>query len=294
MKRSIFCRRFLPLLLILAVLAAAVGWEVYRSSRTLSCSHYEIRSEKLTQGVRIVQLSDLHNASFGEENQVLLDLVRTQQPDLIFCTGDFLTGNEPETATALALVQKLCAIAPVYFSLGNHEILYEEACGTDVTALFSQAGATVLDFAYEDIDLNGQALRVGGIYGYCLSPTYIKTGEANPAEIAFLSDFQKTDACTLLLCHMPVCWIENDNLDVWQIDCIFAGHAHGGQVTLPLIGGLYAPDQGFFPGVLEGTFSSKDGSSTLILSRGLGSSIAIPRFGNVPEVVTVDLIPAET
>jgi predicted MPP superfamily phosphohydrolase len=150
MKRRIFRRRFLPILLIFAILAVAVGWEIYRSSHELTCSHYEIRSGKLTREVRIVQLSDLHNASFGEENDALLELVADQQPDLIFCTGDFLTGNKPETAPALTLVQKLCAIAPVYFSLGNHEILYADAYGADVMDLLYHISKCISSvFAWE-------------------------------------------------------------------------------------------------------------------------------------------------
>ena len=276
------------------LLLIGIGVSLYRSQKSLTCSRYSISSPDISAPVRILQLTDLHNAVFGENNQPLLDMVAAEQPDLIFCTGDFITGDDPQTETALQLIRQLCEISPVYFSLGNHEEQHAARYGTDVTALFQDAGAEVLDFAYTDVTVNGQNLRIGGIYGYCLSERYLSTREAKPEEVAFLKEFQDTSACTLLLCHMPACWIVNDNLDVWQIDCVFAGHAHGGQIVLPLIGGLYAPDQGLFPGTLEGTFSSQDGSSTLILSRGLGNSIPLPRFNNIPEVVTVELLPAET
>lgn len=263
----------------------------FESEHTLICTFYKMQTNKIQKSIRLVQITDLHNSIFGENNQDLLDLVTEQSPDLILITGDLLNSNESETDIATNLISGLGSIAPVYVSLGNHEVEYQQNYETDITQLYEDTGAVVLDRQYQDLEVNGQKVRLGGIYGYCLPEKYLETNEANPEECVFLSDFQNTDLYTILMCHMPVCWLLNDGLDEWDVDCVLAGHVHGGQIILPLIGGLYAPDMGWFPGKLQGLYSSGDGSSTMVLSTGLGNTESVPRFNNIPEVVTVDILP---
>ena len=278
-------------LCVFCTLLALLTLSVYRSQYALTLTRYELPSPKLTAPIRIVHLTDLHNRSFGEDNARLVSLVAQQKPDLILMTGDMINGREPETDVATRLVEQLTAVAPVYFSYGNHEITHRSEFDVDIRALFEEVGATVLERAYVDVTVNGQALRLGGMYGYALPEKYLRTGEAKQRECEFLKDFQDTQAYTVLLAHLPTCWIQNDNLDVWQIDCVLSGHEHGGQIRLPFLGGLYAPDQGLFPGRSSGIYASQDGSSVMVLSRGLGSGVGVPRFNNVPEIVVVDIVP---
>ena len=278
-------------IVVLLIVGLVIKNNLYESEYSLSSISYEIKADKIQKSIRLVQITDLHNSIFGDNNQNLLDLVAEQAPDLILITGDLLNSDESETDIATNLISGLGSIAPVYVSLGNHEVEYQQNYGIDITQLYEDTGAVVLDRQYQDLEVNGQKVRLGGIYGYCLPEKYLETNEANPEECAFLSDFQNTDLYTILMCHMPVCWLINDGLDEWDVDCVLAGHVHGGQVILPLIGGVYAPDMGWFPGKLQGLYSSEDGSSTMVLSTGLGNTESVPRFNNIPEVVTVDILP---
>lgn len=278
-KKSIF------ITIILLSLVLILCLSLYTSAYSLAITTYSLTSNN-SISLRILQLTDLHNSEFGENNSRLLTAVRTQFPDLILLTGDLLNSNEQRTDIATNLITQLCEIAPVYCSNGNHEIEYQEKYGVDVDELYREAGAAVLEKEYQDITVDNQKIRIGGIYGYCLPGD---TGEDRPEETTFLRDFQKTNLPTILMCHMPVCWMINGSLDAWDVDYVFSGHVHGGEVILPFIGGLYGPDFGWFPGRMEGIFTSEDNEKTLILSRGLGTSERIPRFNNIPEIIVVDI-----
>lgn len=280
------------ILIIALMLLVAIG-VIAMSQRTLTVSNYTLTTSNVAESVRILHLVDLHNSEFGEDNADIVAKCREQDPDIILMPGDLINMNESDTDVATDLISELKNIAPVYVSLGNHEIDNEQNFGTDCESLFEETGAIVLDRECVDIAVNGQEIRLGGIYGYCLPAKFLKTKEADPEECAFLTDFQNTDRYTILMAHMPVCWMINEGLDEWDIDCVFSGHAHGGQIILPFIGGLYAPDMGFFPGDLQGVFDSKDNTKHLVLSRGLSSGTWVPRINNKPEIVMVEIKPTQ-
>ena len=276
----------------LFLVIAALSLSYVLSRYGLTVTRFELSQQKLSEPLRIVQLTDLHNSEFGKGNERLIRKVREQQPDLILLTGDMLNQYEERTDVPVNLIRELSQIAPVYASYGNHEQQHEKNYGSDIRAIFTEAGATVLEQEWVDVEIKGQELRIGGIYGYCMAGYYLKTDETDEMETAFLDDFCDTDRTKLLLCHMPVAWIKYGSLDYWDTDYVFAGHAHGGQVRIPFVGGLYAPDQGRFPGRCEGLFFSKDALHTLVLSRGLGTSKSkLPRLNNIPEILVVDLVP---
>lgn len=275
---------------ILAVLICCAA-SLWMSKNALAVTRYRVSSKKLSAPVRIVQLTDLHNSLFGEHNKRLLEKVAAQEPDLILITGDLLDQNDDRTDIAAELITGLSDVAPVYVSYGNHEIAFEETYGQDLRALYTEAGAHVLEFDWQDLQVNGQTLHLGGLYGYCIPRISEMKGEVWEKEWAFLEEFEKTEFYSILLCHMPVSWIAYGSLGKWQIDCVLCGHSHGGQLRFPLIGGLWAPDQGWFPGRESGLYFSSDGKNLMVLSRGLGNTERLPRFNNIPEILVLQLLP---
>lgn len=275
-------------IIISFILLFFVFLDFYISKNTLHDTIYEIPAVKTNHPIRIVQLTDIHNSEFGQDNETLIGKVKEQEPDLVCITGDMLNLDKDNTEIAENLISKLAEDFPVYISLGNHEIKYKYATVPELEERFEQAGASVLEFQYEDITVNGTRVRIGGFYGYGL-PGDNEAVRTNESE--FLQDFQDTDAYKVLLMHMPLAWYHSGSLNYWNVDLVLAGHTHGGQIRIPFVGGLYAPDLGWFPGRECGLYYSDDGEKVMVLSRGLGSTEQIPRLNNIPEIVTVDITP---
>lgn len=279
-------------IIILAVTFTAgifLGFEIYRSNYTLEVTNYTVSSPDITEDIRMILLADFHNHEFGNDNKQLLDMVRQQNPDIICCVGDFVVDKDEEIELAKEFIKNLVDIAPVYFSMGNHEVHHQMKYPVDFESIFESCGANVLEYEFEDIEINGQKIRIGGIYGYCIPESDSENYRYNFKNTDFLKEFMNTEDYTLLLAHMPYTWLENDGLEEWDIDLVYSGHAHGGLIRISKLGGLYAPGQGFLPGYVEGKYESEDGSRTMILTRGLGNSVPLPRINNVPEVVVVDI-----
>ena len=273
---------------VILVLGGYIGWELWRSAYGLVAVEYEVPVEAGASAgpVRIVQLSDLHAMSFGEDNADLVAAVRDAGPDLIAMTGDMFSSfsGPGDLELVCRLVEDLSDLAPVYYALGNHELAYMASHGYEILDQLRSAGAVILDRSYVDLSVKGQDLRIGGCYGYLLSRDL-----RNGPEQDFLDDFLNTDRTTVLLAHMSEGLLAYNCIDDWNVDLVLSGHAHGGQIRLPFIGGLYDPETGWFPKYTRGAFLRED--SAVVLSAGLGSSTDIPRFGNPPELVIIDLEP---
>ena len=194
-----------------------------------------------------------------------------------------LNADEERTDILTDLIRQLVLIAPVYASLGNHEIEYVQLSGNrDLIAQMEEAGAVVLDKEYLDMEINGQEVRLGGVYGYVLSPD-----DKEDPEQTFMKEFQDTDRFKILLSHVPEGLLLWKSMEHWDVDLVFSGHVHGGQVRIPFVGGLYDPEEGYFPTYTKGMFEC--GNGTMVLSAGLGSSRGVPRVNNLPELVVCEV-----
>ena len=276
------------IIVIAALLTVWVFWEAHRSATTMITTRYEV-PEPVEHEIRIAVLSDLHNYTFGEDNEDLVDTIRNEKPDLIFMIGDMLNEDEDDTSVMTECIRDCAEIAPVYFSYGNHEKQWESNFKKNVGIIAEQAGADVLDLDYRDVTVKGEQLRIAGYYGWYRATIAISDPFRKKQEAAFFEDYEDTDRMKLLLCHVPVAFLDWEHRDEYDAGLAFCGHYHGGQIRLPLIGGLRAPNVGFFPKYTKGFFEGK--GTDVILTTGLGNNHKVPRLNNPGELVIVDLVP---
>lgn len=266
--------------------------EVVISYKCLTVTNYNIESDKIKENVKLVLVSDLHDGIFGENNKRLVSKIKECKPDLILFDGDMINEESKNLQTAITLVKRLHETAPVYYALGNHERGYLDRRTSDFYGELKKAGAVILEKNYEDIKVKGNTIRIGGLYEYAfavddegkMSKKNMKSELRN-----FLTNFEDTSVFKIMMSHRPDSFIFGQAADTWKIDLAVSGHAHGGQVILPVMGGLYGADQGWFPKYVDGIHHFKT-VKNMIITRGLGSDKEkLPRFNNIPEIVVIDL-----
>lgn len=282
MKKVIKNVIVLFLLLLLALALAVVLSRVW-----ISVEEYAISATGKAEGVQIALISDLHGQEFGEGNERLVRKLAQQEPDLICVVGDMFEANasEDEIAAFAALLRELVEIAPVFVSYGNTEIAYEAANGPRWRQIAENAGTTVLEEDYVDLEINGKALRIGGIFGYAFRNAQSEDAWKASETCRFLSGFTQTDAYKILLCHRPDSFIFGEAYNDWAIDLVLCGHTHGGLCRLPFVGGLYAPEQGWLPKYDKGLFTL--GEIKMVITSGLSGYGWIPRVLNLPEITMI-------
>lgn len=264
----------IALFLLIIILAGIVS--LFASYKLLTISSYSVSHQKLLQNINAVVISDLHGSGFGKENKRLVNKIAKLDPDVIFTVGDMLNNNTEDLSALDSLYEDLAQIAPVYSSLGNHEIAHPRR--SEIEDIFRKH-STFLHNEYKEITINGTNIRIGALAAY--HPSFEDLNE-------YLRDFADTDKFTLLLSHCPEYYFWGINKV--KIDLMLSGHSHGGQVIVPFKGGLFAPEQGWWPKYDYGVFHEE--MATLVVTRGLGSSKQkAPRFNNPPEILSLTLSP---
>ena len=271
-------RRKTAVLLVLTALLAA-GFLLWGNC-SLQTTETALVSPALPpafDGLRIVELADLHGRVFGRGSRRLLAAVRRAEPDLICIDGD-LFDEHTDLAMLPPLLRGLCAIAPVYYVTGNHEWRVPGLRG--ILAQMRACGVTVLQDDWRVLRRGEDALIVAGTDDPC-GPAERKT----PAElIANIRAEAGEAAFLLLLAH------RNDQLPQWSalgVQAVLAGHCHGGVVRLPFVGGLFGTDRRLFPAWDAGLY--RQGETALYVSRGLGYTNVHFRLFNRPEVAVIVL-----
>ena len=256
---------------------------------------YEVNTALLPAGSTgpvFVMLADLHNHSYGEENERLAEAIFTQKPDAVLVAGDLPVGRPGADFTpALELIRRLREGGlPIFYGNGNHEYrmrLHPEIYGsmyTEYTVVLREYGVKPLE--NEKVSFSAKGLDMD-IYGYELPEFYYKKfcraifhqedlekaiGRPDPARF------------NILLAHNPIYF---DSYAWWGADLTVSGHLHGGIIRIPGIGGLITPQAKLFPRYDAGQF--KKNGKNLVVSRGLGTHTVNIRIFNPAELSVIRL-----
>lgn len=274
-------------LLITVVILAAGFIFLNGQNNFLETNEIKLSFERLPEsfdGFRIVQLSDLHSKFFGDNQKELVSKVKAAKPDIIVITGDMVDDEDRDGQAYLDLIDGIAGLAPVYCVTGNHEPWTGKH--NVLESKLKLKGAKILRNGSDTIERGGSKITILGIDDPLLRETHekIEAGLVISREIEDAASRSGLKDFNILLSHRPEfisIYSEHD------IDLTFSGHAHGGQIRLPFIGGLYAPNQGFFPKYTSGKYEK--GNSTMVVSRGLGNSVIPQRLFNRPEIVVVEM-----
>lgn len=276
----------------------------------IKTSTYVISSERIAEqidGFTIVQLSDIHSIRSDRTAENIVSKVEKEKPHIIVITGDLIDftyynqlreglikdGNRDRNVDikTVEFVSELMRIAQVYYVFGNHErtFLNDLDNGAFIASLKDE-GVILLNNEQTTITYQEQEINVLGIS----DPTtvykderYAGLGSGEEVMNAMLSDVTECidhDLYTVLLSHRPEYF---ELYKHYPVDLVLTGHAHGGQIRIPFIGGLFAPNQGFFPKYTSGSFES--GALNMIVNRGIGNSAFPLRVFNPPELITIKL-----
>ena len=269
-------KKFITLAAVFSALLIAVP---FVCNEKLCETYYTVNSDKINSHVKIAFLSDVHNTLYGKGMSELISSVDRFSPDIVIFGGD-LFDMSWEEYNSRHLASDLSAKYPCFYALGNHEFKY--AAQDDIRKGVPSLGLRLLTLEdnVSDITVNGNDLRIIGIDGMFYEDQYKRACDA-------VSD----DKFDLLIYHYPE---DFPKLSGNGFDLILSGHAHGGQIRIPLIlpNGAYSPGEGLFPYYTCGVY--KENGSEMIVSRGLQRcprDLVIPRVFNRPEAVYITIKP---
>lgn len=281
MKTKKMLSFFIAVLSVLIAFDLWLGWENKSIVTTEICIEDEDIPSSFS-GFCIVQVSDLHNETFGFRNKKLIKSIKEANPDIIVMTGDMVDIYRPDIDVTLSFAEEITEIAPVYFVTGNHDV---KVVGRDkLLEGLKKAGVTVLRNQKTEIEKSGEKINLLGIDDPKFLDDFMRNDDRTNTKTAVEKLVRETDSYNLLLAHRP------EMFDVYVscgVNFVLTGHAHGGQIRLPNKGGVLAPGQGWWPEYDSGLY--EEGNTQMVVSRGLGNSRFPFRVNNKPEIVTVIL-----
>lgn len=277
---------YILFIVLIAVISALIIW-CFIEHQILITRRQNIVFENLPNAfnnMKIIQISDIHHRKFGENQKRILKRVKREMPDIIVITGDLISRDMRDFSETGNFCKDLSKVAPVLFSMGNHELDLPDKVRSTYVETLKNAGVHVLfNSSYplrkddEVIYFIGASLDISVYHDENHSYS-----DLNPYSLKELeTDIGTYNGFTVLLAHNPLIF---DVYAAWNADLILSGHVHGGVIRLPLIGGLLSPERKFFPAYTRGLYQMN--SSKLYVSAGIGKL----RLFNPSEINLITLL----
>ncbi len=273
-------KRIKRLVITFIIIAIVLSICVYIDNFTFKLTEYSVSTSipESFKGTKIVQISDLHNEIFGNNNSTLTDVIDKITPDYIFLTGDLVNAEDIKFDGIYTLAREIGEKYKCYFIVGNHELGLSKSDLNHLISKLEEYGIKYLD--NEFLDLNSDVRLYGLNYKekYYLNKYKYTVDDMN-------KDLGKSDKSkyNILLAHNP---FDFDTYSEWGADLVFSGHTHGGMVKI-FGNGIISTDRTIFPEYDGGVYES--GDSIMINSAGLSRGHIGIRLFNQPELIVVEL-----
>lgn len=270
------------IIIVLIFFALFIGAELFRSNFFIEVEEVTFASEQVPSGfdgVKIVQLSDYHNEGGGLEDRIV-EKVKLESPDYIFLTGDIADKVVTHLDRAKSFLEKISKLGECYLVWGNHDMELKLSDREELESFCAEKGIRVLNNEYVTLERGGSKMLLVGTNN---------SFDSSPVERMF-NKFPQGEKFVVWLHHYPEDFpdvIERSTKAGSPCDLLFAGHAHGGLIGLPFVGGMFAPGQGMFPEYIDGRYD-KDGS-VMYVSRGVGNSGYTLRFFDQFHIISCTL-----
>lgn len=290
-KLKLFFITFFILIILILV-------SIYTSNNKIQTTYLNLKNKNVANPIKIVHISDLHLHYFGKNNETLINKIKRENPDLIFITGDVCSFSDENLKIVeesgmqrynqnieytISTLNQIHNIAPTFFSLGNHEHVFEKFDQglNKFKQIAKNIGVSLLINEIYSTNINGTNVNILGT-----DNTYYQDININKLVLKL----EKLDGLKIILDHYPFDFALNGKFSYinFDVDYVFSGHEHGGQIRIPFIGAIISHAEGFFPTYAEGVHTQNN--STLIISRGLGNSSFPTRIFNRPELIVVNIM----
>lgn len=266
---------------LVSLIADTLAW-IAKSNVTFKTSKVTIKNSKIPKsfsGFKIAQVTDYHNRDWGDR---VAKRIRRERPDIIVITGDLIDAQRTNEKVAIDFIEAIIDVAPIYYVAGNHECWYYTF--PEFREKLEKLGVKFLENRAEYIEKKGEKIQIVGAWDTDFSEKLVYTGKPEEVIANNLKSIIDYSCFNIVLSHRPNYFEKYVEMN---IDLVLTGHAHGGQVRIPFVGGLFAPGQGAFPKYTSGLYHKN--TTDMYVSRGLGNSVVPLRINDSFELVMFEL-----